>query len=80
VESAGPNGGYGNCVRIKHINNLETIYGHLSHINVRPGQKVSVGDIIGKVGSTGRSTGSHLHYEVRRNGKAVNPKEYLTLN
>ena len=80
VESAGPNGGYGNCIRIKHINNLETLYGHLSHINVHPGQKVSVGEVIGKVGSTGRSTGSHLHYEVRRNGKPVNPKEYLTLN
>ncbi|QJD98310.1 M23 family metallopeptidase [Mucilaginibacter robiniae] len=73
-------GGYGNCVRIKHIDNIETWYGHLSHINVREGQEVSVGDIIGKVGSTGRSTGPHLHYEVRRNGKPVNPKEYLSLN
>lgn len=80
VEFAGPAGGYGNCVRIKHINNLVTVYGHLSRISVRTGQKVSVGDVIGKVGSTGRSTGSHLHYEVRRNGKAVNPKEYLSLN
>lgn len=80
VEFAGPAGGYGNCVRIKHINNLVTVYGHLSRISVRAGQKVSVGDVIGKVGSTGRSTGSHLHYEVRRNGKAVNPKEYLSLN
>ncbi|QKJ33210.1 M23 family metallopeptidase [Mucilaginibacter mali] len=80
VEFAGPAGGYGNCVRIKHINNLVTVYGHLSRISVRTGQKVSVGDVIGKVGSTGRSTGAHLHYEVRRNGKAVNPKEYLSLN
>lgn len=80
VEFAGPAGGYGNCVRIKHINNLVTVYGHLSRITVHTGQKVSVGEVIGKVGSTGRSTGAHLHYEVRRNGKAVNPKEYLSLN
>jgi murein DD-endopeptidase MepM/ murein hydrolase activator NlpD len=80
VEFTGKAGGYGNCVRIKHINNIETVYGHLSRINVREGQKVSVGDVIGKVGSTGRSTGPHLHYEVRRNGKPVNPREYLSLN
>jgi murein DD-endopeptidase MepM/ murein hydrolase activator NlpD len=80
VEFTGSAGGYGNCIRIKHINNIETVYGHLSRINVRQGQKVSVGDVIGKVGSTGRSTGPHLHYEVRRNGKPVNPKEYLSLN
>lgn len=73
-------GGYGNCVRIRHTNNLETWYGHLSRITVREGQKVTVGQLIGKVGSTGRSTGPHLHYEVRRNGKAVNPKQYLTFN
>lgn len=80
VEFAGKAGGYGNCVRIKHINNIETLYGHLSRINVHPGQRVSVGEVIGKVGSTGRSTGAHLHYEVRQSGKAVNPKAYLTLN
>lgn len=80
VEFAGRAGGYGNCVRIRHINHLETVYGHLSRISVRVGQKVSVGDVIGKVGSTGRSTGSHLHYEVRRNGKPVNPVQYLSLN
>lgn len=73
-------GGYGNCVRIKHPNGLETWYGHLSKINVRPGQRVTVGDIIGKVGSTGRSTGPHLHYEIRKNGHPVNPKQYLSLN
>lgn len=80
VEFAGPAGGYGNCVRIKHIDHLETVYGHLSRINVRVGQKVNVGEVIGKVGSTGRSTGSHLHYEVRRNGQPVNPVQYLSLN
>ena len=73
-------GGYGNCVRIRHTNNLETWYGHLSRITVKEGQQVIVGQLIGKVGSTGRSTGPHLHYEVRRDGKAVNPKQYLSLN
>lgn len=73
-------GGYGNCVRIKHPNGLETWYGHLSKINVREGQRVTVGDVIGKVGSTGRSTGPHLHYEIRKNGRPVNPKQYLSLN
>jgi murein DD-endopeptidase MepM/ murein hydrolase activator NlpD len=73
-------GGYGNCVRIRHTNNLETWYGHLSRITVKEGEQVMVGQLIGKVGSTGRSTGPHLHYEVRRNGKAVNPKQYLSLN
>ena len=80
VEFAGRAGGYGNCVRIRHINHLETVYGHLSRISVRVGQRVNVGDVIGKVGSTGRSTGPHLHYEVRRNGKPVNPVQYLSLN
>ncbi|AMR31566.1 hypothetical protein A0256_09075 [Mucilaginibacter sp. PAMC 26640] len=73
-------GGYGNCIRIKHPNGLETWYGHLSKINVHEGQRVTVGDVIGKVGSTGRSTGPHLHYEIRKNGHPVNPKQYLSLN
>jgi murein DD-endopeptidase MepM/ murein hydrolase activator NlpD len=72
-------GGYGNCIRIQHMGNVQTWYGHLSHINVHEGQRVTVGDVIGRVGSTGRSTGPHLHYEVRRNGKPVNPQQYLTL-
>lgn len=80
VEFTGRAGGYGNCIRIKHINNIETVYGHLSRINVHQGQKVSVGEVIGRVGSTGRSTGPHLHYEIRRNGQPVNPKNYLSLN
>lgn len=80
VVYAGKAGGYGNCVRISHGNNIETWYGHLSRILVREGQRINVGDLIGKVGSTGRSTGPHLHYEVRRNGEAVNPKQYLSLN
>lgn len=77
---AGKAGGYGNCIKIRHANNIETWYGHLSKINVKDGQRVTVGDMIGKVGSTGRSTGPHLHYEIRKNGQPVNPKQYLSLN
>lgn len=80
VVSAGWSGGYGNCVRVKHNNGFETVYGHLSRITVKVGQKVNVGDKVGQVGSTGRSTGAHLHYEVRQNGKPVNPIKFLTLN
>jgi murein DD-endopeptidase MepM/ murein hydrolase activator NlpD len=79
VVFAGWSGGYGNCVRIAHANNFETLYGHLSKINVKVGDEVTVGQKIGEVGSTGRSTGTHLHYEVRKNGKAINPISYLTL-
>jgi murein DD-endopeptidase MepM/ murein hydrolase activator NlpD len=80
VVFAGWYGGYGNCVRIEHKNNFETLYGHLSHISVRVGQEVTVGQKIGEVGSTGHSTGAHLHYEVRKNGKPINPISFLTLN
>jgi len=80
VVFAGWYGGYGKCVRIAHANNYETLYGHLSHISVKVGQEVTVGQKIGEVGSTGHSTGSHLHYEIRKNGKAVNPVNFLTLN
>jgi len=80
VVFAGWSGGYGNCVRIAHTNSYETLYGHLSRISVNVGQEVTVGQKIGEVGSTGRSTGTHLHYEIRKNGKAINPISYLTLN
>jgi len=80
VVFAGWYGGYGNCVRIAHSNNFETLYGHLSRISVKVGQEVTAGQKIGEVGSTGHSTGNHLHYEVRKNGKAVNPISYLSLN
>lgn len=79
VKFASRKGGYGNVVIIDHGNGFETYYGHLSKISVKQGQKVAAGDIIGKIGSTGRSTGPHLHYEVHRNGKILNPKSYLTL-
>ncbi|WP_162618500.1 M23 family metallopeptidase [Pedobacter yulinensis] len=80
VTFAGYRGGYGKCIVLKHANGFETLYGHLSRINVDEGDRVKVGELIGRIGSTGRSTGPHLHYEVHRNGKFVNPKGYLSLN
>ncbi len=77
VTSAGRESGYGNVVRVQHELGFETVYAHLSSISVRPGQLLSRGAKIGGMGSTGRSTGSHLHYEVRVSGKPVNPMIYL---
>lgn len=77
VLSAGRNGGYGNMVEIHHPGGLVTRYAHLSRIFVREGESVAPGDIIGQVGSTGRSTGPHLHYEVRLQNEALDPKPYL---
>jgi murein DD-endopeptidase MepM/ murein hydrolase activator NlpD len=73
VSMAGRNGGYGNFVRLNHGNGLGTGYGHMSRIAVRAGQRVTRGQVIGYIGSTGLSTGPHLHYELYRNGRAVNP-------
>jgi murein DD-endopeptidase MepM/ murein hydrolase activator NlpD len=70
-------GGYGNLIQLEHGKGLESRYGHLSEILVHDGQRVHRGDLIGLVGSTGRSTGSHLHYEVRIDGRAVNPMPFL---
>ncbi|MGB0499220.1 MAG: M23 family metallopeptidase, partial [Rubricella sp.] len=70
-------GAYGNTVRIRHGFGYETLYAHMSRVRVRVGDQVERGDRIGDMGSTGRSTGSHLHYEVRRNGEHVNPMNYL---
>ena len=70
-------GGYGNLVQLEHGKGLETRYGHLSQILVHEGQRVHRGDLIALMGSTGRSTGSHLHYEVRIDGRAVNPMPFL---
>jgi murein DD-endopeptidase MepM/ murein hydrolase activator NlpD len=69
--------GYGNVVYVDHGNGISTRYGHLSHIDVTVGQTVKRGDNLGLVGSTGRSTGPHLHYEVRIDGQATNPIPYL---
>ena len=77
VSKAGRRGGFGKMVEIDHGDGFTTRYAHLSRIHVKVGQKVEVGTRLGKAGSTGRSTGPHLHYEVRFNGKAVNPARFL---
>lgn len=66
-------GGYGLLVTLEHGGGLQTRFGHLSRLMVSPGQRVSRGQLVGLVGATGRTTGAHLHYEMRRNGQAVNP-------
>ncbi len=80
VKFAGWSGGYGKLVIIKHKYGYETYYGHLYKIRVKKGQWVKAGTVIGYAGSTGRSTGVHLHYEIRRYGKLLNPLRYLYLN
>ncbi len=77
VSIAGWDGGYGNLVEINHGNGLATRYGHLSRIEVRVGEEVRIGQTIGLIGSTGRSTGPHLHYETRVDGEPVNPEKFL---
>lgn len=77
VVKAGWNGGYGRMVEVDHGGGFTTRYAHLSDIVVNEGQKVGIGDVVGKVGSSGRSTGPHLHYEVRRNGDAIDPLRFL---
>jgi|SRR5436305_2874267 len=74
---AGEQGGLGKAVFLAHGYGLTTRYGHMSAITVRPGQRVKRGDVVGRVGSTGRSTGYHLHYEVRLDGEPVNPVAYI---
>lgn len=77
VVQSEPAGGYGNIVKINHGNGIETIYGHNSHLAVNAGQSVKKGQVIAYLGNTGRSTGPHLHYEVRVNGTAVDPISFL---
>nr|WP_174818361.1 M23 family metallopeptidase [Ruegeria atlantica] len=77
VTHAGWQSGFGRLVKIKHAFGIETLYAHNTKINVKVGQRVSRGDHIADMGSTGRSTGTHLHYEVRVNGKPVNPMTYI---
>ena len=79
VVKAGWNGGYGRMVEIDHGNGLTTRYAHLSRILVREGDEVADGDIVGRVGTSGRSTGPHLHYEVRKDGVAVNPLKFISV-
>lgn len=80
VASVGTQGGYGRTIEIDHGQGIMTRYAHLSGFDVRVGQTVAAGDKIGRMGSTGRSTGSHLHFEVRINGTAVNPRRFLEVN
>src|SRR5437660_517250 len=75
--SSGWAGGYGRMVEIDHGNGLSTRYGHLSEIDVKVGDSIRIGQVIGEVGSTGRSTGPHLHYETRIDGEAVDPQKFL---
>jgi len=78
VESASYTGDYGNLMVVQHAFGLTTRYGHLSAFVAKPGQRVKRGDTIGRIGSTGRSTGAHLHYEILANGKLINPLQLLT--
>lgn len=80
VNFAGTQNGYGNIVRITHDNGYETMFAHMSSIDVQVGQTVKAGDVVGKVGSTGRSTGPHLHYEIRKDGAPIDPERFLTLS
>jgi murein DD-endopeptidase MepM/ murein hydrolase activator NlpD len=77
TESGWNSGGYGNLIKIDHGRGIETRYGHLQSMSVRVGERVRRGQMIGRMGSTGRSTGSHLHYEVRIDGRAVNPIPFM---
>jgi murein DD-endopeptidase MepM/ murein hydrolase activator NlpD len=77
VVHAGPMGGYGIMVEIDHGNGLATRYGHMSEVHVTEGQEVKAGAVLGRIGSTGRSTGPHLHYEVRVNDEPVDPERFL---
>ena len=78
VTKSGWYGGYGNCVMIDHGGGIVTLYGHNSSIKVSVGQRVSRGQTIALIGSTGNSTGPHCHFEVRINGKTTDPLDYIT--
>lgn len=80
VTHAGPAGTYGNLVTVKHSNGVETRYAHLSATTVQVGDRVDAGQQIGKVGTTGYSTGPHLHFEVRKDGEAIDPRPLLPLD
>ncbi|MBZ4023819.1 peptidase M23 [Rhodobacter sp. TJ_12] len=77
VTEAGWENGYGNVIKLRHEFGVSTVYGHLSKIRVKRGQKVSRGEVIGDTGNTGRSTGPHLHYEIRVGGAPVNPMTFI---
>lgn len=78
VKAAWDTSGYGNHVRIQHSDGYMTVYGHLSVIDVKVGDRVNAGDVVGRSGSTGYSTGPHLHFEVRKDGVPIDPEPLLT--
>jgi murein DD-endopeptidase MepM/ murein hydrolase activator NlpD len=80
VVHAGPAGTYGNLVTVRHSDGFETRYAHLSAVDVQVGDTVQAGQELGKVGSTGHSTGPHLHFEIRHEGTPIDPAPFLPLN
>nr|WP_246593561.1 M23 family metallopeptidase [Evansella tamaricis] len=80
IISVGWEGGYGRTIVIEHGDTYETLYAHLNEIYISVGDEVEKGDLIGGMGTTGRSTGVHLHYEIRRNGSLVDPYPYMTFH
>ena len=78
VTLAGVNGGYGNCIMIDHGNGYQSLYGHMSALYVYEGQTVNQGDVIAAVGSTGVSTGPHLHFEVWSGGGRIDPEQFFS--
>ncbi|MGB0398102.1 MAG: M23 family metallopeptidase, partial [Candidatus Puniceispirillaceae bacterium] len=79
VSFAGRNGSFGKVVRVRHAHNIETVYAHLSSINVATGDFVTEDIVLGKVGNTGRSDGMHLHYEILINDKSINPALFFKI-
>jgi murein DD-endopeptidase MepM/ murein hydrolase activator NlpD len=77
VVATGAGGDYGRYAQLDHANGVASLYGHLRRVDVKRGDRVEKGQVIGLVGSTGRSTGPHLHYEIRVDGKAVDPRRFL---
>ena len=79
VSFSGRNGSFGKTIKIVHKHGVSTLYGHLHRLNVKKGEVITEGQVIGKMGSTGRAVGAHLHYEVKVNGKSINPYDFISL-
>ncbi len=79
IVSSGPAGAYGNMVEVAHGNGTRSLYAHLNSIDVKVGQKVSRGELLGGLGNTGNSTGPHLHFEISKNGHQVDPQKFLAI-